>query len=359
MSLPNPVGARRDTVRLSAIIPNFNHGAVIGEAVRALAAQSQPPDEIVIIDDHSTDDSVAIIEELGRQFPALRLVALDKNGGAIAALNRGIAEARGEYLYMGAADDFVLPGLFEKILPILEANPSAAFSCCECVVHDIDTDRYAWRPPVNPIERTAHLPPKAVADATRGAENWIISNAAVARRHLVIEAGNLDPRLGSFADGFMFRELAFRYGCCFVPTPGVVWRVTGKGYSRREAANVDNSLKTLATVLDRMRTSPAFPAWYPDLMARRWRFGLGRIAATAEPINGAVLVRLARGPIGRLVLGAASRIDGPIGRMAAMVWLTLQERPISLLGLARTRLSRQLRNRVQPGRRRVAGSSPL
>lgn len=359
MSLPDPARSRRDTVRLSAIIPNFNHGAVIGEAVRALATQSLPPDEIVIIDDHSTDDSVAIIGELGRQFPTLRLFVLDKNGGAIAALNRGIAEARGEYLYMGAADDVVLPGLFEKIFPVLEANPSAAFSCCECVVHDIDTDQYALRPPVNPTERTAHLPPKAVADVTRGAENWIISNAAVARRHLLIEAGGLDPQLGSFADGFMFRELAFRYGCCFVPTPGVVWRVTSKGYSRREAANVDNSLKTLATALDRMRSSAAFPAWYPDLMARRWRFGVGRIAATAEPMNGAVLVRLARGPIGRLVLGGGSRIGGPVGRMAAMAWLTLQERPISLLGLLRTWLSRRLRNHALPGRRRVAGSSSI
>lgn len=359
MSLPDLAEARRDTVQLSAIIPNFNHGAVIGEAVHALAAQSRPPDEIVIIDDSSTDNSVEIIEELGRQFPKLRLVALDQNGGAIAALNRGIAEARGEYLYMGAADDVVLPGLFENILPILEANPSAAFSCCECLVHDIDTDRYALRPPVNPTERTAYLSPAAVAEVTRGAENWIISNAAVVRRHLVIKAGSLDPRLGSFADGFMFRELAFRYGCCFVPTPGVVWRVTSKGYSRREAANVDNSLKTLATALDRMRASAAFPSWYPELMARRWRFGVGRIAATAEPMNGAALVRLARSPISRLVLGASSRIGGPLGQTWAMVWLTLQERPISVLGLARTRLSRWLRNHVRPGERRVAGSDSV
>jgi glycosyltransferase involved in cell wall biosynthesis len=335
--------ATRERVGLSAIIPNYNHGAVIGEAVRALAAQSRPPDEIIIIDDGSTDNSTALIEELGRQYPTLRLVALDKNSGAIAALNRGIAEARGEFLYMGAADDVVLPGLFERLLPILKVHPSAAFSCCECLMHDIDTNRHALRPPVNPSEHSIYLSPAAVAGATRRAENWIISNALVARRRFILEAGGLDARLGSFADGFMFRQLAFEHGCCFIPRPGVIWRVTSKGYSRQEAANVENSLKTLSVALERMRASTAFPAWYPELFARRWRFSIGRIAAVAKPMNSAVLGQLARGLIGRSILRASARLDGVVGRGAALVWLTVEERPTSLIGLARTWLSRRLR----------------
>ena len=350
-------GAPRGTVRLSAIIPNYNHGAVIGEAVRALAEQSQPPDEIIIIDDGSTDDSVAIIENLRHSYPAVRLVPLEKNGGAIAALNRGLVEARGEFIYMGAADDVVLPGLFENLLPLLEAYPSAALSCCECLVHDIDTNRYALRPPVNPSEHTTYLTPAAVADVTRSAENWIISNAAVARRRLMLEAGCFDPRLTSFADGFMFRQLAFEHGCCFVPKPGAVWRVTSKGYSRREAANVENSLKSLSVALERMRASKAFPLWYPDVFARRWRFSIGRVAAIAEPMNATVLDQLARGLISRSILRASARLGGPIGRTAALIWLTVQDRPISLTGMTRTWLSRRFRNRFSTGQQSVAGSS--
>ena len=341
----------RNPIRLSAIIPNYNHGAVIGEAIHSIATQSRPPDEIVIVDDGSTDDSAAIIDKLRSTYPTLRLVRLEKNSGAINALNRGIAEARGEFIYFGAADDLVLPGLYASVLEVLEAHPSAAFSCAESIVCDVDTGRRSPRPPVRPSYVAAYLSPDDVAAAMRRADNWIISSAAIARRSLVIEAGGLDPALASFADGFLYRHLAFKHGCCFVPQVGAEWRVSSKGYSRREAANIASSLKTLAIAQDRMRGIASFPSWYPEVFGRRWLFDLGRIAATTHPMNSTVLNFVARGTIGKTILAGAVRQGGAIGRFVALSWLALQQRPMSYAGLARTWLSRHFSRLTAPGER--------
>src|SRR5215203_2680502 len=91
--------------RLSVIVPNYNHGALIGRALAALAKQRRPPDEIIVVDDGSSDDSVAIIEQLSRGLPNLRVFRYTNNQGVIYALNHGISEARNEFIYLGAADD--------------------------------------------------------------------------------------------------------------------------------------------------------------------------------------------------------------------------------------------------------------
>ena len=97
------------SIRLSAVVPNFNHGAVVGEAIRAIAQQVPCADEIIVVDDASTDNSVEVLERLRLNHPALRIIRLEFNRGAIFALNRGLQEARGRYIYFGAADDSDAP----------------------------------------------------------------------------------------------------------------------------------------------------------------------------------------------------------------------------------------------------------
>ena len=329
-----------NSVKLTAVVPNFNHGAVIGEAISALANQIPAADEIIVVDDGSTDNSIGILKQLNQKFPTVRIVALDRNCGAIAALNRGLQEARGEYVYFGAADDLVLPGLFASMLAMAKRYPQAAFSGCECIVLDVDTGKTAYRPPAQPSREPSFLNPSEVARVLQHIDNWILTGASIVRRDYMLEAGGFDGAFGSFADGYVFRRLAFQYGCCFVPQAGTVWRVTSKGYSRSQAADVNASLRALKFTISRMHADPFFPSWYPEVFERRWRFGIGKIAADAAPINRIVLGRLSRGAVGRAVLAGAAALGGHTGRFIALGWLTLQERPISLLSLARTYIER-------------------
>jgi glycosyltransferase involved in cell wall biosynthesis len=328
------------SILLTAVIPNFNHGDVIGEAIRALAEQAPAADEIIVVDDASTDGSIEILQRLCLQFPKLRIIELAANQGAIAALNRGLREARGKYVYFGAADDLTLPGLFEVTLAELERHPAAAFANCEVTVVDTDTGNRSSRPPVRPSYSPAYLGPSDVARLLQRIDNWILTGTAVARRDLLLQAGGFDAELGAFADSFVFRRLSLKYGCCFIPQSGLIWRVSAGGLSRLHAADPATSMRTLATAMVRMKADPVFPDRYPEVFERRWRFAIGRIAAQARPMNRTVLLYLGRGPVGRAALTGALKLGGAVGRFAALTWLSLQERPTSFVGLVLTKLAR-------------------
>lgn len=328
-----------EAARLSVVIPNYCHGSFIESAVRAAAVQLSTADEIVVVDDASTDNSLEVLARLQPEIPQLRIIALERNGGAIAALNRGLAEARGAYVYFGAADDVTKPGLFKAVMDFAVQYPEAAFVCAEGEVVDMDTGEIGYRPPVRPSHEARHFTPAQVADVFRRIDNWILTGAAVIRRDRIVEAGGFDGRLGALADGYALRRLAFQHGCCFVPFSGLVWQIRASGLSRGQATDPEAVLGTLRTALAMMHADSAFPDWYPPLFERRWRFAVSRLAVSSRPVNLPVLRHVgARGPIGRAMLSSAA-VGGPLGRLVAIGWLTLQERPMSLGGLLATKLA--------------------
>jgi glycosyltransferase involved in cell wall biosynthesis len=91
--------------RMSIVMPNYNHGSYLHEAVAAIACQSTLPDEVVVVDDGSTDDSVAILQKLAIDMPWLHIVRHNENRGVNAACNTGLRVIRGEFVLFSAADD--------------------------------------------------------------------------------------------------------------------------------------------------------------------------------------------------------------------------------------------------------------
>jgi glycosyltransferase involved in cell wall biosynthesis len=332
---------RAGGLRLSAIVPNYNHAALIGECIRALAGQVPAADEIIVVDDGSSDDSIAVLERLSDEISSLRMISLAKNQGVMPALNRGLAEARGDYVYFGAADDVTLPGLFARMLEAMERFPHAAFACGEAIVVDTSTGEAGYRPPVRPANGLTFFSPEAVARSFRRIDNWMLTGTAIIHRDAIVEAGGFNTALGGFADGYVLRQLALRRGCCFAPHVGLIWRVSAGGVSRAQAASPTETLATLKLALDGMSADPVFPRWYLPLFERRWRFAVSRLAVRANPMNREVLERVgARGAVGRVVLACAASFGGRLGRIAALAWLAIRERPTSLVGIVATWLSR-------------------
>ena len=328
---------------ISAILPNYNHARYLREAVRSLANQNPPPQEIIVIDDASTDDSLAVLSGLAAEIPFLRVLREDTNRGAIAALNRGLAEARYPYLYFGAADDLVLPGLFATTMAALRRYPEAAFAACECIITDFSGRRAGFRPPIRPSYGERFFPPGEVERLLRRADNWALTGAAVFRRNVVIAAGGFDDSAGSFADGLLVRRLALRSGFIFVPTIGFNWRINPKGLSRSASSGVGASREMISSMLEHVQADPVFPSWYAPLLTRRWRFNVGRIATVeSRPMRADLLVACcSHNGLDRRVYRLASAIWYPAGVLLALVWLTLRERPMSLTGVFLTALARR------------------
>ncbi|WP_300971344.1 glycosyltransferase family A protein [Thiocapsa sp.] len=104
------------------IIPNFNVARWVGRAIRSALAQTGVPVEVIVIDDGSTDDSLAVIREFGEAI----LWESGPNRGACAARNRGLALSRGAYLQFLDADDELLPGKLAHQVALLASGGEAA-----------------------------------------------------------------------------------------------------------------------------------------------------------------------------------------------------------------------------------------
>lgn len=107
--------------KLSVIIPSYNHAAFIGQAVESVLAQSAADLELIVIDDGSSDNS---LERLA-QFADPRLTVFEQsNQGAHAAINRGLAQAKGDYLAILNSDDVYHPQRLARLTALLEAEPN-------------------------------------------------------------------------------------------------------------------------------------------------------------------------------------------------------------------------------------------
>jgi teichuronic acid biosynthesis glycosyltransferase TuaG len=94
---------------VSVVMPAHNSEALLGESVRSVAAQTYGDWELVIVDDASTDGTLAAARAMAAEEPRIRIVALEQNAGAAEARNRGIEAASGQYLAFLDSDDLWLP----------------------------------------------------------------------------------------------------------------------------------------------------------------------------------------------------------------------------------------------------------
>lgn len=115
-----------DSPFLSIIIPCYNHGRFVDEAVDSLFRQTWQDFEIIIVNDGSTDGETNQILST-YQRPKTRVVNLEKNVGLPAARNAGIREARGRYICCLDADDKFQETYLEKALIVMEINAGISF----------------------------------------------------------------------------------------------------------------------------------------------------------------------------------------------------------------------------------------
>ncbi|HUM84981.1 MAG TPA: glycosyltransferase family 2 protein [Lachnospiraceae bacterium] len=98
--------ADRNKYSLAVIISNYNKSGYLRECLNSVLQQTLLPDEIIVVDDCSTDDSREIISEYAGKYNIIRLLFLEKNGGVSNARNMGLKEAGTAYVTFIDSDDF-------------------------------------------------------------------------------------------------------------------------------------------------------------------------------------------------------------------------------------------------------------
>lgn len=113
---------------VTTIIPVYNRASLLREAVASVLAQTYQHIEIIIVDDGSTDDTLAVANELSREHPEKIRVLHQSNSGPGTAREAGRSRARGEFIQYLDSDDLLLPRKFELQVAGLKANPECGIS---------------------------------------------------------------------------------------------------------------------------------------------------------------------------------------------------------------------------------------
>src|SRR5664280_1650862 len=106
--------------KVSVVIPTYNRLAYLREALDSVLAQTRAADEILVVDDGSTDGTEAAISALPAPVRYLR----QQNAGPAAARNHGLREAKGDWIAFLDSDDLWVPEKLEAQMDFLERNPA-------------------------------------------------------------------------------------------------------------------------------------------------------------------------------------------------------------------------------------------
>lgn len=126
-------------ISVSVVIPAWNAARYVGDAVESALSQSVTPDEIIVVDDGSTDQTSDCVRKFGSR---VNLIS-QPNGGAAAARNRGIAAAHGEAIALLDADDLMAPQRLELQRAVLTCDPNCAIALGRQLTFRSEPDRIA------------------------------------------------------------------------------------------------------------------------------------------------------------------------------------------------------------------------
>ena len=289
--------------RFSVLVPTYDQAAFLHQAVSSLMGQTFRDWEAVVVDDGSTDATPEVLRALADREPRLRLFR-QRNGGVGAALNRALAEARGEWICWLSSDDLFLPEKLALHDEAIRRSPTCRFFHTGYVLLD-ELTRRVFDP--EPSPRTLVPEPGLEVAAFLG-QNYVNGISVAVHRDVFREVGGFDEALRQGQDYDLWLRIATRFPSEYLDQPTCVTRLhPGQGSNAFRAANVLDSGRAALKALEALPFEALFPRWdleVPDL-ARQALTAALRTAAdpnaylTASGFAPALLSRLAEWLTGR------------------------------------------------------------
>lgn len=318
---------------VTLVVPNYNHARYLPESLGSIAAQTRAPDRVLIIDDASTDDSVAVISRFIAEHPGWELVRNEKNKGVVSGQNQALAAVDTEWIGFLGADDALHPTYLEKALRKAERYPAVGLICACCEIIGPSSGGRMLRPMMLPASKSTALAPADVRQILLAGDNYFPGTVSLFRRSATQALGGFDERLGSFADSLLARQLALSFGFYFLADILGYWRIHGQNYSMTSATDPIALSTRIAEIRSRIANSDLFPPGFDTLFERRTRFGAVRTVLSAQAAIATKAARTAAllegGNNERRLLQLLLCL-GRLGRVAALSWITLRTRPMSV-----------------------------
>ncbi|MBU1627554.1 glycosyltransferase [bacterium] len=227
--------------KVSIVIPTYNYGLFIAEAIESVLNQTFQGFEIIVVDDGSTDNTKDIV----RSFIDNRIQYFyQENKGAPAARNRGFGLSKGEFILFLDSDNILMPNALEHWLKCFKENNS-----CGVVYSDL----YYIDGRGKTIERLSDKIEMDVLDIseTLCRYNIIDTSAALIRRRCLESIGVFNEALPCLQDWDLMFRISLKEPICFVNAPLVKVLIQSESICR---GSPDNMIKKFKRVIEVLQT---------------------------------------------------------------------------------------------------------
>jgi glycosyltransferase involved in cell wall biosynthesis len=251
---------------LSVAIATYNRAPMVIEAVEAALAQSRAPEEIIVSDDASTDETAARIESLAEGDRRVRLIRQTRNSGGVRNWNAAMAATRGELIAWCSDDDRFLAGHLESSAAYLETHPEIGL-VHSGFVDSIETKEGRHLEP-RPLRPVSILTKDHLLRYLIRHYDWPFHpSTMVMRRSVWEQVGPFDPGY-HFSDTEWFLRVVAKFPVAYLARQGVL--------NRRHPGNWSNRLgsahlqRELFEVVDGM-ICREYTGWGRRLRRELWR----------------------------------------------------------------------------------------
>ena len=233
-------------ITIGIVIPNKNDSKYLGECIDSVLNQSSLPDEIIYIDDVSSDDSIKKAESYLSQIPFSTIIKNKTSYGTMNALNQGLMSSKSDYLLFLASNDKLTPGIIAEVrknFSDLAVNPGVWSALVNFLNEDGKVMRIHYSPLVS--TKVKYFTNKECITLANKLGNWFTGTTTYYRREALIQIGGFDARLGGLGDLFAALQLASNHGAIYCPKPYGYMRIHGEGLlvrTLKNSAQIDNML---------------------------------------------------------------------------------------------------------------------
>lgn len=191
---------------LSIVMPTYNSANTVREALASVEAQTFRDFEVIVVDDASTDGTPALLQTGYAGVPGRRLIALSENGGPARSRNRGIREARAEWVAFLDSDDLWTPRRLELQMRLAQQHPGVVMFCGRPAPFRVDEDAIEesherhgrWG-----VEGDRFLTLEELSE-----HNPIATSTVLVRRDVLEKLGGFDPQFRGPEDYDLWLRIA-------------------------------------------------------------------------------------------------------------------------------------------------------
>ncbi len=263
---------------LSVVIPNRNDSDYIEVCLNSVLNQTVKPDQIIFVDDDSTDDSVAIAQMLLQDFVDVQIIINSECLGTVGAINKGLKKARGDYVLLLASNDFVMDGLFERVKQsIHETGCPGVWSAMVWAADENGAPMYLY--PSSVVKsKGGFIPPGACIRLAMRTAGWFMGTTLFFNRQALSKIGGLDEEYQGLADLLAALTISSTDGATYLAEPLGVMRIHDDGYLFRTITDLDNLERIISKIERRgpVLSPRLFTSAFCHRMRDRFRFAAFR-----------------------------------------------------------------------------------